>query len=99
MGHPAASPLSAPCWAAPARVQLYRHIVLAVRDAPSGRWGALGISRRPELMFKPLEHASLAGLVAEFIQAYSVWGHAVQKVRVGLPAPHDAASPENVCWR
>ncbi|GIL84617.1 hypothetical protein Vretifemale_13299, partial [Volvox reticuliferus] len=41
--------------------QTYRHIVLAVFHAPSRTWGALGLSRRPELMDKDLVYDSLAG--------------------------------------
>lgn len=79
--------------------QCYRHIVLAVRDTATGFWGALGISRRRELMDKPLVHASLSSLVADYVAAYSRWGHEIVKVRAGLPAPHDAESKCSVCWR
>ncbi|GBF91266.1 hypothetical protein Rsub_03586 [Raphidocelis subcapitata] len=77
----------------------HRHIVLAVRDGASGRWGALGLSRRRELAYKGLGHASLSGLVGDFASGYSSWGHELDRVRVGLPAPHDAASCAPVCWR
>ncbi len=41
-----------------------RHIVLAVRHVPTGQWGALGISRRHDLMYKELGTAtSLADLM------------------------------------
>jgi hypothetical protein len=79
--------------------QCYRHIVLAVRDTSSGLWGALGLSRRRELMDKPLRHSSLSALVGDFVAAYALWGHEVLKVRVGLPAPHEAACNKHVCWR
>ena len=39
----------------------HRHIVLAVYHAPSRKWGALGLSRRPQLMDKELAYDSLAG--------------------------------------
>jgi len=51
-------------------VQVYRHIVLAVCDASSGLYGAVGISRCRQLMDKPLKHPSLAALVGEYQQAY-----------------------------
>jgi hypothetical protein len=40
--------------------------VLAVHHVPTGKWGALGISRRSNLMFKPLGAGSLADLMADF---------------------------------
>ena len=73
-----------------------RHLVLAVMHKPSGKWGALGLSRRAQLMDKPAEHSTLSSLVQEFRQAYQRWWHEVLKLRVGLPAPHDATSGEMV---
>ena len=79
--------------------QHYRHIVLAVHDAATASWGALGISRRRELAYKPLDCPGLPALVAAFAQGYALWGHEVVKVRVGLPAPHDPGFSGRVCWR
>lgn len=66
-----------------------RHIVLAVRDSQTGRWGALGLSRRAELMEKPLTYASLADLLQNYIACYTQWWHSVLRIRIGLPIPHD----------
>ncbi|WIA10257.1 hypothetical protein OEZ85_010457 [Tetradesmus obliquus] len=79
--------------------QVYRHIVLAVHDPSSGLFGALGISRRANLMYKPLAFDSLAALLADYQEAYRGWGHSVVKVRVGLPVEHDASYTGPVCWR
>jgi hypothetical protein len=79
--------------------QVYRHIVLAVHDGSSGQWGALGLSRRKELMDKPLSHDSLASLVQDYHMNYSHWGHSLNKVRVGLPVEHDTEYAGPVCWR
>jgi hypothetical protein len=79
--------------------QCYRHIVLAVRDTHSGLWGALGLSRRRELAYKPLAHPRLSGLVADYAAGYEKWRHQVVKVRAGLPAPHDPRCGAPVCWR
>ena len=73
-----------------------RHLVLAVMHKPSGKWGALGLSRRAQLMDKPVEHSTLSSLVQEYRQAYQRWWHEVLKLRIGLPAPHDATSGEMV---
>jgi hypothetical protein len=51
-------------------LQVYRHIVLAVHDPSSGLFGALGISRRANLMYKPLTFSSLAALLADYQEAY-----------------------------
>jgi len=66
-----------------------RHIVLAVRHPETGRWGALGLSRRVELMDKPLIYSSLADLLAAYVASYKQWWHTVLRIRIGLPVPHD----------
>jgi hypothetical protein len=50
------------------RGNIHRHIVLAVRYA--GHWGALGISRRENLMNKPLIFSSLSELVMDYKKSY-----------------------------
>nr|XP_032820859.1 tubulinyl-Tyr carboxypeptidase 1 isoform X1 [Petromyzon marinus] len=75
----------------------FRHVVLGV--CVGGRYGALGLSRRPELMFKAATHAGLAPLVADFRQAYSSYRHAVTRLKVGLYVPHDPRSFQQVEWR
>lgn len=77
----------------------YRHIVLAVHDRTEGTYGALGISRRKELMYKELCHPSLSELVRSFVDGYAKWWHRVVKVRLGLPVAHELHSNEKVCWR
>lgn len=67
-----------------------RHIVLAVRHPGTGLWGAIGLSRRAELMDKPLKFASLADLMADYVASYGCWWHTVLRIRIGLPVPHDA---------
>ncbi|GLI59171.1 hypothetical protein VaNZ11_000991 [Volvox africanus] len=79
--------------------QTYRHIVLAVFHAPSRTWGALGLSRRPELMDKNLEYESLADLVSEYKSSYERWWHTLARVYVGLPLEHDTYYAGPVCWR
>lgn len=74
----------------------FKHIVLAVRH--QGMWGALGLSRRPALYWKPLVHKSLGDLYAEFRRSYTEVHHSLVRVKVGLPVGHDAYSTEYVCW-
>ena len=78
---------------------VHRHIVLAVQHVPSGRFGALGLSRRSELMFKDLAYPSLSALLEDFSAAYGKWWHEVLKVWVGLPASHEPFDKTPVCWR
>eukprot|EP00906_Rhabdomonas_costata_P029325 RCo041399 len=74
-----------------------RHIVLAVRYRD--KWGALGLSRREDLMFKPLQFNSLAELLREFLQSYERNHHAVRSFTVGLPLSHDPADSLVPFWR
>lgn len=79
------------------RGQHHRHIVLGVRHA--GRYGALGLSRRSTLMYKPLTYDSLGTLMADFEEAYAAVGHSVVRVRVGRAVPHDPHSSAPIDWR
>jgi hypothetical protein len=67
----------------PPPLSTHRHIVLAVHHVPSRKWGALGISRREELMFKDLVFDSLADLILDFKQSYEKWWHQLLKARIG----------------
>jgi len=79
--------------------QTYRHIVLVVHHVPSHKWGALGISRRTELMDKDLVYDSLADVISDYKKAYETWWHTLQKIRLGLPCEHDVYYTGPVCWR
>ena len=46
---------------------------MVVGHAPSSKFGALGISRRPELMDKGLCFDSLADVITDYKQAYEKW--------------------------
>lgn len=47
----------------------------------NGRYGSLGMSRRQDLMDKPLSHRTLGELVAEFESSYKRYQHTLKKVR------------------
>lgn len=53
----------------------------ALQDVRSGLFGALGISRRKELAFKPLQYPRLSDLIRDFLDSYGKWWHRVTKVR------------------
>lgn len=75
----------------------FHHIVLGVHIG--GRFGALGISRREDLMFKPLEFRTLMDLVQEFEGAYRGYWHTLRKVRIGQYVSHDPHSVEQIEWK
>ncbi|CAM9342891.1 unnamed protein product [Chrysoparadoxa australica] len=78
--------------------QVYRHVVLALHDTKTGKWGSLGLSRRSALMYKELQHPSLSALVANFNRSYTACWHELQSCSIGLPLPHDASCNEAVVW-
>ncbi|XP_056152354.1 tubulinyl-Tyr carboxypeptidase 1 [Lampris incognitus] len=75
----------------------FYHIVLGVHSG--GRFGALGISRREDLMFKPLEFRTLVDLVHEFEGAYRGYWHTLRKVKIGQYVSHDLHSVEQIEWK
>jgi len=75
----------------------HRHVVLGISHA--GCYGAIGMSRRDDLMFKPVEFKSLADLVFDFERCYLKYWHSVKKVKVGLPVVHDQHSYEVINWK
>ncbi|CAG2227823.1 VASH [Mytilus edulis] len=76
---------------------VHRHVVLGIYY--SGRWGTIGMSRREELMYKPLVFKSLADLMFDYEKSYNLFYHEVKKMKIGLPAPHDPHSYEFINWK
>jgi hypothetical protein len=75
----------------------YRHIVLVCRC--NSIWGALGLSRKPDLMYKPLIFNSLMDLIKNYIDSYHRYGHKVLKIKIGLPIQSDHTSNEEITWK
>lgn len=75
----------------------YRHIVLALRY--ENKWGAIGISRRSNLMYKEIEFNSFYDLIIEYKKSYSLCGHRLIKVYIGLPFSHDVFCDMPIKWR
>lgn len=66
--------------------QVYRHIVLAVHHRPTSTWGALGLSRRKELMYKELRYSSLSELVTDFkVSAAHLFAARLNRVNICQP--------------
>ncbi|CAG5115337.1 unnamed protein product, partial [Candidula unifasciata] len=76
---------------------LHRHVVLAI--SYRGSYGAIGMSRREELMYKPVEFKSLSDLVFDFESCYKKYYHTVKKVKIGLPIVHDQHSYDVINWK
>ncbi|KER28701.1 hypothetical protein T265_13521, partial [Opisthorchis viverrini] len=75
----------------------FRHVVLGVYS--NGKYGALGLSRRRDLMYKPLEYPSMISLIQSYIKAYSKHHHKLVRVKIGLPIPHDPHQFETIPWK
>ncbi|XP_071485633.1 tubulinyl-Tyr carboxypeptidase 2-like [Diadema antillarum] len=76
---------------------IHRHVVLGL--AHNSRYGALGMSRREDLMDKRIDFKSLSELIFNYQDAYKKYWHIVKKVKVGLPISHDPHSFEQIQWR
>lgn len=75
----------------------HRHVVLGIYHG--GRYGALGMSRREDLMDKPLVFKTLSELITDYEKAYRKYWHDVKKIKIGLPVPHDPHSYECIQWK
>jgi hypothetical protein len=79
----------------------HKHIVLGVQVKSKWgaiKWGAIGLSREPDLMAKDLRFESLAALVKDFALSYEGHGHELLSASVGLPVSHTESSGAPVCW-
>ncbi|ESO83536.1 hypothetical protein LOTGIDRAFT_133279 [Lottia gigantea] len=76
---------------------VHRHVVLGIYYG--GLYGAIGMSRREELMYKPLIYKNLSDLVLDFESNYIKFYHRLNKIKVGLPIPHDPHSFEPIPWK
>jgi hypothetical protein len=77
--------------------KVYRHIVLVIRHGDV--YGALGLSRRKDLMNKPTVFKSLSDLVHEYKISYQNNYHRLDKIKIGLPVTHQMGSNEAVVWK
>lgn len=75
----------------------FRHIVLGVNFG--GRYGALGMSRREDLMYKPPAFRTLSELVLDYEAAYGRCWHVLKKVKLGQCVSHDPHSVEQIDWK
>ena len=76
---------------------IHRHVVLGL--CHGSHYGALGLSRREELMYKPLEFKSLAGLILDYKQSYEKCNHVLKKVKFSSPIVQDLRSCKQINWK
>ncbi|KFO25424.1 Vasohibin-2 [Fukomys damarensis] len=75
----------------------FHHVVLGIYC--NGRYGSLGMSRRAELMDRPLTFRTLSDLVFDFEDSYKKYLHTVKKVKIGLYVPHEPHSFQPIEWK
>lgn len=77
---------------------VHRHVVLGVFCPETGLFGALGMSRRSSLAFKPLKYTSLAELLVDYINSYQSYMHKVKRIKIGSPLGYSNRSFESINW-
>ncbi|CAN2390437.1 vasohibin 2 [Pristimantis euphronides] len=75
----------------------FHHVVLGIHH--NGRYGTLGMSRRSDLMDKPMTYKTLSELIFDFEDSYKNYSHTVKKVKIGLYVPHDPHTFQPIEWR
>ncbi|KAF3823313.1 hypothetical protein GH733_010749, partial [Mirounga leonina] len=75
----------------------FHHVVLGIYC--NGHYGSLGMSRRAELMDKPLTFRTLSDLIFDFEDSYKKYLHTVKKVKIGLYVPHEPHSFQPIEWK
>ena len=73
------------------------HVVLGIYY--NGKFGALGLSRRDDLMYKPLKFRSLYDIIDNYKTCYNKYFHVLKKVKVSYPIAHDPHSYEQINWK
>ena len=77
----------------------FEHIVLAIQNNTNRKWGAIGLSRKDTLMYKPLKFDSLGALLTNYKESYEECFHKLYYVYVGLPFGRDMYNQEEILWR
>ncbi|TRY68689.1 hypothetical protein TCAL_10752 [Tigriopus californicus] len=75
----------------------FYHVVLGV--VLGNRFGAIGLSRRANLMNKSVQFPSLMDLVDEFERSYQECGQRLVKIRIGRLISHDQYSISPIPWK
>lgn len=78
---------------------IYRHVVLGLKFGSN--YGAIGLSRRSNLAYKPLngQYDRLSLLIDDFVRSYRSLGHQILRISIGLPVVHDLRSFLTINWQ
>ncbi|ESO06508.1 hypothetical protein HELRODRAFT_133665, partial [Helobdella robusta] len=76
--------------------RVYRHVVLGIHHM--NMYGALGLSRKPDLMYKPLVYQNLSDLLLDFVSSYNKCGHRLMKIKIGNSVPHNLLTCQSIQW-
>ena len=79
------------------RPHTHKHVVLGLYHF--GSFGALGLSRRNTLMYKPMVYTSLCELIEDFRRAYTECHHRLLSVKLSDVVPCDERSREQITWK
>jgi hypothetical protein len=55
-----------------------------------GLFGALGLSRKCDLAYKPLVFTKLSSIIGNYRECYEKYFHQIKKINIGLPISHDS---------
>ena len=77
---------------------VHRHVVLGVYNRASGLFGAIGLSRRADLAYKPLVHPALSQLIDDYVESYANYLHRIKRVKIGMPIARSNRSFETIGW-
>lgn len=76
---------------------VHRHVVLGL--CFGGVFGSIGMSRRDDLMYKPMTFRSLSDLIFEFKACYEKYWHSLKRAKIGLPISSNPHSFEGIPWK
>ncbi|XP_028403764.1 tubulinyl-Tyr carboxypeptidase 1-like [Dendronephthya gigantea] len=73
------------------------HVVLGLYY--NGKFGALGLSRRDDLMYKALQFKTLPDLIENYKTCYNKYFHVLKRIKISYPVAHDPHSCERINWK
>merc|ERR1711990_262384 len=74
----------------------YYHTVLGLYYR--GKYGAMGLSRKVDLMDRDFEFDDLSAMILSYDQAYRKYNHKLMKVSIGQIISHDPCTMERIIW-
>ena len=78
--------------------KVHRHIVLGLYWHSQSFFGAIGLSRRSNLMDKPMKYKSLSDLIFDYRASYSECYHCLTKVKLSSAITSNMQSSDQINW-